>query len=156
MGKGEAVKRRQSKFTEALADEIVSRLSAGETLRSICRDDHTPSWRAVYDWIADDKADFASRIAHARELGADAIAQECIDIADNATNDWMEKRDGSGDAVGWQLNGDHVQRSKLRIETRLKLLAKWNPKKYGERVHQDLTAHVTVSHEDALAQLDQP
>jgi hypothetical protein len=32
------------------------------------------------------------------------------------------------------LNSEHIQRSKLRIETRLKLLAKWNPKKYGERV----------------------
>ena len=127
-----------SKFTEALADEIVLRLSAGETLRSICRDEHTPSWKAVYDWIAD-KADFASRIARARELGEDAIAQECLDIADNATNDWMEKRDSSGDAVGWQLNGDHVQRSKLRIETRLKLLAKWNPKKYGDKMQTELS-----------------
>jgi hypothetical protein len=35
---------------------------------------------------------------------------------------------------GPRLNAEHVQRSKLRIETRLKLLAKWNPKKYGERV----------------------
>jgi hypothetical protein len=35
---------------------------------------------------------------------------------------------------GPRLNAEHVQRSKLRIETRLKLLAKWSPKKYGERV----------------------
>ena len=95
-----------------------------------------PSWRAVYDWIAD-KADFASRIARARELGEDAIAQECVDIADNAANDWMERLDKDGAGVGWQLNGDHVQRSKLRIETRLKLLAKWNPKKYGDKVQQE-------------------
>lgn len=32
------------------------------------------------------------------------------------------------------MNTEHVQRSKLRIETRLKLLAKWNPKKWGEKV----------------------
>lgn len=81
--------------------------------------------------------EFASRFAQARELGQDFIAEECLEIADDASNDWMEKIDKDGMAVGWQLNGDHVQRSKLRIETRLKLLAKWNPKKYGNRVGVD-------------------
>jgi hypothetical protein len=33
-----------------------------------------------------------------------------------------------------QLDREHVQRSKLRIETRLKLLAKWNPKKWGDKL----------------------
>jgi hypothetical protein len=92
-----------------------------------------PSWRTVYDWIAA-REEFSTRIARARELGEEALAQECLSIADDASNDWMEKFDKDGDAVGWQLNGDHVQRSKLRIETRLKLLAKWNPKKWGEKV----------------------
>ena len=123
---------RPSKFTQAIADEVVERISAGETLRSVCRDEHMPSWRTMYDWMADNQ-EFSSRIARARELGEDAIAQECVDIADNAANDWMERGGKDGAGVGWQLNGDHVQRSKLRIETRLKLLAKWNPKKYGER-----------------------
>jgi hypothetical protein len=67
-------------------------------------------------------------IARAREIGYDAIAEDCLRIADDASNDWMETEHGP------RLNAEHVQRSKLRIETRLKLLAKWNPKKYGERV----------------------
>ena len=37
------------------------------------------------------------------------------------------------DNVLYKLNGEHVQRSKLRIETRLKLLACWNPSKYGNK-----------------------
>jgi hypothetical protein len=56
-----------------------------------------------------------------------------LDIADNATNDWMEKQGKDGTEL-YQLNGEHIQRSKLRIETRLKLLAKWNPRKWGEKV----------------------
>lgn len=91
-----------------------------------------PSWVAVYDWINADEA-FALRIAHARELGFDAIAESTLAIADDATNDYMEKLDKDQLPIGYILNGDHVQRSKLRIETRLKLLAKWSPKKYGER-----------------------
>jgi hypothetical protein len=67
-------------------------------------------------------------------MGYDAMAEECLDIADNAGNDWMERLDAEGIPVGWQVNGENIQRSKLRIETRLKLLAKFNPKKYGDKI----------------------
>ena len=123
---------RHSSYTDELANEIVERLSNGEPLRQICRDPNMPAWRTVYDWIEKDPA-FAARFAQARELGEDAIAQECFDIADNAANDWMV-RNGKEDEPSWSVNGEHIQRSKLRIETRLKLLAKWNPKKWGEKV----------------------
>lgn len=122
---------RPSKFTPELADEIVLRISNGEPLREICRDEHMPAWRTFYDWQEADKA-FSARIARARELGEEAIAQECLAIADTAKNDWMETH--GQDDVGYKLNGEHIQRSKLRIETRLKLLAKWNPRKWGEKV----------------------
>ncbi len=123
---------RPSSYTPELANEIVLRISKGEPLRQICRDEHMPHWTVVYDWQAADK-DFSLRIAHARELGEEAIAQECLEIADNATNDWMETSSPDG-GEGYRLNGEHIQRSKLRIETRLKLLAKWNPRKWGEKV----------------------
>lgn len=135
---------RKSTFDQSLADEIVERLSNGEPLRAICRDEHMPSWRTVYDWLSA-YPDFSTRIARARELGADAIAESCLDIADDATNDWMEKHDREGNAVGWQINGDHVQRSKLRIETRLKLLAKWQPKKYGESQKVELAGKLAIT-----------
>lgn len=115
-----------------LIDEICERLSSGEPLRQICRDEHMPAWQGVYQWMEKDE-DVARRIAHAREVGFDAIAEEALDIADNGTNDWMAKYGKEDEAPGYELNGEHVQRSKLRIETRLKLLAKWSPKKYGER-----------------------
>ena len=123
---------RPSKFTEEIASEIVSRIATGEPLRQIARDDHMPHWTEIYDWMERDKQ-FSLRIAHARERGEEAIAQECMEIADNAKNDWMEKQ-GKDGADLYQLNGEHIQRSKLRIETRLKLLAKWNPRKWGEKL----------------------
>ena len=49
-------------------DEIVRRLSDGEPLRSICRDEHMPHWTSIYDWISED-AEFALRIARARGWG---------------------------------------------------------------------------------------
>lgn len=124
---------RPSKYTPELVDEIVARISVGEPLRQILREEHMPHWTVVYDWLKADK-EFSLRLAHARELGEEAISQECMDIADNGTNDWMEKQSRDGGTDLYQINGEHIQRSKLRIETRLKLLAVWNPRKWGPKV----------------------
>jgi hypothetical protein len=117
---------------------VCDRIEQGETLRAICREEGKPCFRSVYNWLdakhKDYSAEFATRFACAREKGEDAIAQECLEIADNATNDWMELHSEESANAGYKLNGEHVQRSKLRIDTRLKLLAKWNPKKWGEKL----------------------
>lgn len=124
------------KWTPELEAEIVAWIAEGKTLREFCRQDGKPSHDAVYDKQKIDD-NFKQRIAGARESGEDLIAQECIEIADDATNDWMMKYGKDEEKLGWVINGDHVQRSRLRIDTRLKLLAKWNPKKYGERVQNE-------------------
>lgn len=97
-----------------------------------------PHPSTVRDWINDgSKQMFSRAIAHAREIGFDVIATDCLSIADNAQNDWMDNNDP--DNPGFKFNGEHVQRSKLRIETRLKLLAKWDPKRYGEMMRQEIS-----------------
>jgi predicted secreted protein len=122
---------RPTKKTPEVIQRLLDGLADGVTLRALCREEGMPNWRTVYDWIEAD-ADIAARFERAREIGFDAIAEDVFDIADDGTNDWVERerKDGSTDIV---LNGEHVQRSKLRIETRMKLLAKWHPKKYGEK-----------------------
>ena len=135
---------RPTKYTQEIANEICDRLSIGEPLRQICRDEHMPYWRTVYDWLKVHD-EFYTRFAYARELGFDAIAEETLDISDDARNDWMEKFDKDGESIGYQLNGEHVQRSKLRVETRLKLLAKWSPKKYGDKQQVELSGHLAMS-----------
>ena len=67
-------------------------------------------------------------IAHAREAGFDAIAEECLEIADETAFDTVINDNG------YRANTEWISRSKLRVETRLKLLAKWDPKRYGEKV----------------------
>ena len=112
---------------QSVADLIVDWVSNGKTLRDFCRIDGNPAFRTVYDWLEKDK-DFASRFAHARETGHDVIAEECLAIMDDGSNDWLETERGP------QVNGEAVQRSKLRVWGRLQLLSKWNPKKYGEKI----------------------
>jgi predicted secreted protein len=138
---------RPSKYDPEIARQMCEQLSEGIPLREICRQEGFPAWRTVYDWMGKDP-DLSTAIAHARDVGYDALAEECLDIADNANNDWMERFDEEGRSAGWEANGEHIQRSKLRIETRLKLLAKFNPKKYGDRVTHggDDNAPVVVEH----------
>jgi hypothetical protein len=107
--------KRQSKRTPEVEERIIEGLTDGVPLRVLCRQDDIPSWRTVYDWMNADPS-FASRVAYARDLGFEAIAEDILDIADDTP------------AIS-----DHVQRSKMRIDTRLKLLACWSPKRYGNK-----------------------
>jgi hypothetical protein len=132
-----AKKGQGSLYTDKIAEEICTRISDGQPLRAICRAEGMPSWRTVYNWISEN-AEFAARIAHARELGFDAIAEECLDIADDTSRDTrVIGRDDGDDRE--TANTEWISRSKLRVETRLKLLAKWCPKRYGEKIQQEIT-----------------
>ena len=46
----------------------------------------------------------------------------------------MARLDKEGRGIGWVLNGEHIQRSRLRVDTRKWYLSKLNPKKYGDKV----------------------
>jgi hypothetical protein len=130
---------RPSLFTAELAAAICERISLGESLRSICRDEKMPAKSTVFEWLSQDAA-FADQYARARESSADVLAEEILEIADDATNDWMERN--AEDNAGWVANGEHIQRSRLRVDTRKWIAAKLKPKKYGERQ--------TVEHEGAV------
>jgi hypothetical protein len=112
---------RPSKYSAALVESICARLAQGEPMAVICRDG--------------DPA-ISAAIARAREEGYDAIAAYTLEIADDSRNDWTDAKAEEGDerAINSRENGEVIQRSKLRIDTRLKLLAKWDPKRYGDKV----------------------
>lgn len=128
---------RPSSFTPEIAAEICARIAEGRSLRSICTDEDMPPARTVFDWLAS-RPEFSQQYARAREAQADALAEECLDIADDGTNDWMERQSesekGAGVNNGWVLNGEHVQRSRLRIDARKWYASKLAPKKYGDKI----------------------
>ena len=70
----------------------------------------------------------------ARENGCHALAAQCLAIADNDTRDWEPVKDQYGQVIDIRVNGEHVQRSRLKIETRMRLIGKWLPKIYGDKV----------------------
>jgi hypothetical protein len=132
---------RPSKYTPELATEICRRLAEGESLRSICRDDHVPAMSNVCNWLFTIPK-FQEQYTRAREIQAEIQIDEIVDIADNSTNDWMERH--GKDDIGWQENGDSIRRSHLRIETRKWCAAKLRPKKYGDRVQTQGQTNVNI------------
>ena len=121
---------RPSRYTPELAAELCERLADGETLRSICRDEKMPDKATVLRWLADKtKVDFRDQYAHARDMQADALFDEALEIADDASGDWSTDKDGKK-----ALNHEHIQRSRLRVDTRKWAAGKLAPKRYGDKV----------------------
>ena len=108
-----------AKKNTKLIEEVLSRIAQGETLAALGRelDFHPQSWA---DWMRADEG-LAIAYADARDTGHDVIADDVLQIIDSVP-----------------AQGEEIQRAKLRAEYRLKLLAKWNPKKYGDKQTVDV------------------
>lgn len=147
---------RPSIYTKVIGDEICERLAQGESLRSICKEDRMPARQTVVQWVLKDTpAGFASQYTQARDLGLDEIADECMEIVDDGSNDWMEKQNADG-TTGWAINGEALGRSRLRFDHRRWYLSKLAPKRYGDRTAVELSGHVSMSEmseEDIRAEL---
>jgi hypothetical protein len=74
----------------------------------------------------------------AREQKAHRYADQITEIADASTNDWIELTTKAGSKMRTP-NTELVQRSRLRTDVRLKLMAMWAPKVYGQASRLELT-----------------
>ena len=123
---------RHTTFTPELAAEICARLSTGEPLAVICRDEHMPAVRTVSDWKREHEL-FATDFARARADGFEALAAQCLEISDDEQHDWLMTKKGV------IVNEVAIGRARLQVDTRLKLLAKWYPARYGDKTSMELT-----------------
>jgi hypothetical protein len=126
-----ATKKEPVRYSAELAEAICSRMENGESLRSICRDETMPSYQAVLKWRSNVEG-FDERYALARQAQAHALVDELIEIADDSRNDWMERNDPEN--PGWIANVEHIQRTRVRLDTRKWLASKILPKVYGEKL----------------------
>jgi hypothetical protein len=119
-----------AKKTPKLIEEVLSRIAQGETLASLGRElnFHPTSWS---QWVHDDE-DLAIAYAQARDVGADVIADDVLRIID-AEPERVVELDADGKPTAGRLDSAGVAWARNRAEFRLKLLAKWAPKKYGDK-----------------------
>lgn len=129
-----AAKGRPSAYTPELAERICNLIAT--TSRGLAfivsTNPGLPSTVTIHAWLADEtKADFLRRYLRARERQADLIFDECLEIADDASGDAPGKRKGDHEDVHAT---EQVARSKLRVDTRMRMAGKLAPKKYGEKL----------------------
>lgn len=142
---------RPSIFTADLAKEICDRIATGQSLVTICRDAHMPDRSVAIRWLArgslrpaeyPELADFCSMYARAREVAADVMAEELLDISDDSINDFVTYVDADGN-VKKLVDQEHIQRAKLRCDNRKWLMSKLQRSKYGDKL--DVDAKLTIN-----------
>jgi hypothetical protein len=125
---------RPSKRTPTREKIILKGVAKGESLRKVCkRAGIEPS--TFFDWIkADDK--FHNQYARAKEIAAELMADEILQIADDTSEDelFVEQEDGSGKSARRTQNSEFINRARLRVDSRKWLLSKLLPKKYGDKL----------------------
>ena len=114
-----------AKITPEVKAQVLERIALGETLAALGRElgFHPQSWA---DWMRADEG-LAVAYQHARDVGADALAEEALALID-----------GTPDRVEGKIDPGYVQWKRAQVDTRLKLLACWNPKKYGTKQTVDV------------------
>ncbi len=112
-------------------EKILLDIEKGEPLRQILKKENMPSSQTFFKWLEKDE-DKSKLYAHSCGKRADAIFDEIIQIADDATNDFMTIT--KGDATYNVENKEFVNRSRLRVDARKWIVSKLNPKKYGDKV----------------------
>ncbi|HFU4527710.1 TPA: ubiquitin carboxyl-hydrolase [Yersinia enterocolitica] len=111
---------RPSDYMPEVADDICALLASGKSLLKACRRPGMPDKSTVFRWLSMHE-DFRDKYAKATEARADAIFEDMFDIADGVAEDAA--------AVG---------KARLRIDTRKWALARMNPRKYGDKVTNEI------------------
>ena len=124
---------RPTTFTKHIADVICIRISEGESLRTILKDDGMPAQSTVYEWLMRHPV-FAEQYTRAREEQADSLADEIIAIADEQPEIVVVTDKKTGAVIEHKLDGAFLQWQKNRIDARKWTAMKLKPKKYGDRV----------------------
>lgn len=103
---------RSSAYSEEVAGTICMEIMAGKSLRLVCAMEGMPAASTVYSWLRQYPS-FVEQYTHAREVQADILSDEIIEIADSETD---------------------PNRARVMIDTRKWLASKLRPKKYGDRM----------------------
>lgn len=121
-------------YRDSLANAICIRLSLGESLNKICQLDKYPKKSTVYRWLLE-KENFKDKYQRAREMQQENFLDDIIAIADDSSEDYTTVAGKNGDFE--KFDSEHVQRSRLRIDTRKWVMERMAPRKYATKTQVD-------------------
>lgn len=135
-------------FTIEKAKRVLDAISEGTTVTGIAKKLGFPR-KYIYQWQGEQEGrkfkwggqeqDFKGHFARAKEMGFDAIADEAMDIADDFELVTVEETtEGEKGFYRKTKCLDTTEQRKLKIWTRLQLLAKWS-NRYSDKQKVELT-----------------
>ena len=100
---------RPTKCTQSITDEICSRIAGGESLRSICEDEHMPDKSNVLLWVVTKRkiegteATFHDQYHACREAAGYSHADEALDLRNELRNGEIDPQTAKVilDALKW-------------------------------------------------------
>ena len=119
---------RPTNYNAELAATICAELADGKSLRSVCRRDDMPSMVSVFNWLRI-YPEFLKQYEAAKEESADAHSEDMLEIADEPPP--INANGG--------VDSGAVADKRLRIDTRKWLASKLKPKKYGDKLQQEVS-----------------
>lgn len=118
---------------EAIIAHICEELGKPRALSKICAEDEgMPTHGTICKWMAEEPL-IAKRLGHARAVGATVLLEEIVDIGDERNGDVYIAYDKDGKPYA-KVDGDVIQRAKLRVYTRERYAALIAPDLYGSKV----------------------
>lgn len=138
--------RKASIYSAILAELICTRLANGESLRKICATEGFPSPSTILEWAKypDEllRPGFQDQYIKAKTIGYHMMADEIIEIADDSGKDRIKKTLPSGKVIE-VIDRDNIQRDKLRVESRFKIISKTLPE-YADKVQVEHTGTIDL------------
>lgn len=127
-----------TKKTPSCLEEIFQRISCGESLTNICKDEHLPNYRTVWSWIYTDP-EVRERYENAKKAQMDFFTEQILDIADESETDIMLAYDKSGRRLP-MVNYENIKRSELRVKARMWMMERLKASKFNEKVLSEAAA----------------
>jgi hypothetical protein len=111
-------------FDSEIYDAILERMAQGESLSAICRDRGMPTRTTILRRVTSDPA-FEALYDRARQAMGDALAEQILEIADDASTDLSDPQS--------------VNRAKLKVDARKWLASKLFPRQFGDVVRNEVS-----------------
>lgn len=125
---------RPTTYTPELASKICERIANGDSLRAICKDDGFPSKSTVLKWIfKDNNKEFSDQYDKAREIQAQLLADEIVEISDTPKLGIIQKLGPCGEILETKQE-DMLGHRRLQVDSRKWYLSKVLPKVYGDKI----------------------
>ena len=131
---------------QKIFDSICELIINGKSLRTALKENNNISAQTFFIWLREDD-DKSKQYTRATTERDELMFEDMFDIADDSTSDYIETDSGK------VFNSEHLQRSKLRVDTRKWALSKIMPKKYGDKL--DLTTDGEKIQQQATMTQDQ-